>query len=190
MTGRSRLFTVLLAVLILTITFTAAGCVPSRQEHPIGSDVWIWEHKGNADQITLNEKLFAVIQNGAAQISLPPDGRAVTVALDKDGEPATIRATWGITITHEDYSLMSAAFSVYKSYHGQGQTGSGGWVILLLIVVAAGLLLFLYAGRLVNSWKLGGIFGGHDTAKSLLLFKAIGILLMIVGGIVLLVVIF
>ena len=65
-----------------------------------------------------------------------------------------------------------------------------GWVVLMLIVVIAGVLLFLYAGRLVNSWKLGGIFSGHDTAKSLLLFKAIGAVLAVIGLLILLAIIF
>lgn len=200
MTGRSRYLSAMLAVLLIGFALAISGCAngqgaffsrmeDGRLQHMEGSDVWIWDRKGGTAQITLNDKLFAVIQNGMAQFALS-EGRSVDVVTDGNGTPLSVRAAYNTILDHSDYDLMNVAFGVHKKAGGQAQPSSLGWVIFLLIIIIAGVLLFLYAGRLVNSWKLGGIFNGHDTAKSLLLFKAAGALLAIIGFIILLTVIF
>jgi hypothetical protein len=200
MTRRSRLLAAILAVLTILIMVAAAGCASGqnlftrmkdgRLEHTEGANDWIWNDNNGTVQITLNDKLFAVIAGGRAQISLPPDGRSVDVTTGSSGEPISVKAAWGVLLSQSDYALMNEAFNVNKLAGGQGHSGSLGWVIFLLLVIIVGVLLFVYAGRLVNSWKLGGIFSGRDTAKSLLLFKALGILVIVVGVIILLAVIF
>lgn len=199
MTGRSRVLAAMLAALMIMIMAVAAGCASGRNvfkraqdgrlEYTEGSDVWKWDRKGNTAQILLNDKLFAVLQNSVAHVSLP-DGRSLDVTVDGNGAPVSVKAAWGLALSQSDYKLMSTAFFVNNEAGNQGQPSSLGLVILLLIVAVAGVLLFIYAGSLVNSWKLGGIFGGNDTAKSLLIVKASGIFLVAVGVILLLIVIF
>lgn len=199
MTGRSRLLTAILAVLIVVISVAATGCATGpdaltrledgRFKYSDGDSVWILDNRRSPEQILLNDKLYAVLQNGLATITLP-DGRSIDVVMDGNGEPQSIRAHWNTVLEHHDYAQMNMVFSVHKMAGNQNQTGSLGWVIFLLLVIIVGIVLFIYAGQLVNSWKLGGIFNGHDTAKSLLVFKTLGILLMVIGVIILLAVIF
>lgn len=199
MTGRSRLLTAILAVLIVAVSVAAYGCAArpdaftrmddGRLKVVEGSDVWIVDNRASPERITLNDKPFAQISNGIAQIALS-ESRSLDVVLDGNGKPLSIRAAWNTKLEPQDYALMNEAFRVHDDVGTKNQTGSLGWVIFLLLVIIAGVLLFIYAGRLVNSWKLGGIFSGHDTAKSLLIFKALGIFLIAIGVILLLTVIF
>ena len=202
MTGRSRALSAMIAVLILAVTVFASGCTGgisnlSRLDgggykYTEGDSVWTWERSGNAEQLTLNDMLITVIQGGHAQFTLT-SGQKLDVTLDNTGTPATVKMSYGTIVGQNDYTQMNKALSVRDRILqevGGANTGSLGAVVVLLLVIAAGVLLFLYSGRLVNSWKLGGIFSGHDTAKSLLIFKAIGILVAVVGAIILLVVVF
>jgi hypothetical protein len=197
MAKRSRLLTAILAVLVIVVSVAVSGCTQNgltrtkdgKYEYTEGNDVWTWDQKGATAQITLNNKLFAVIQNGVAEVSLQ-DGRSAEVVIDSNKAPQSIKVAWGVLLTQKDYTQMNSAFSVNKSAGGQGPTGSLGGVIFLLILIVAGLLLFFYAGTLVDSWKLGGIFSGKDTAKSLLIVKAIGIFVVVVAAIILLAIIF
>lgn len=192
----------MIAVLMIVVTMVFAGCTvgPSNLSRldnggikiTEGNSIWVWERSGNSERLTLNDMLVAVIQGGHAQFTLS-GGQKLDVTLDNTGMPATIKMSWGTMVSQDDYAQMNKYLSVReyaRQEAGGAQVGSLGWVILLLLVIIAGVLLFLYAGRLVNSWKLGGIFSGHDTAKSLLIFKAIGILVAVVGLIILLAVIF
>jgi hypothetical protein len=189
MTRRSRLAAIL-AVLLLILPFVTAGCTSNPVQYNDGNDVWKWSHRGNASEIILNDKLYAVIQSGIAKVYLP-DGRSLDISLDKNGAPVSItRMSWEVQLSQQDYQQMNTAFYMYRQATAERPQGSLGWVILLLVLILAGVLLFIYAGSLVNSWKLGGIFSGTDTARSLLLFKAIGIVVIVVGAIILLAVIF
>jgi hypothetical protein len=203
MTGRSRFHTAVLAVLILILMASAAGCAVSsafrrtgdgRIEYTVGEgdskEIWTWERTGSTAQITYNSKLFASVQSGLARITLPDGLRSAEVTLDGKGTPVSVKTAWGVALTQADYTLMNTAFYVNNEAGGLGSSSPLGWVIFLIIVIIAGVLLFVYAGSLVNSWKLGGIFGGTDTAKSLLIVKAAGIFVVIVGVLILLVVIF
>ncbi len=188
MIHRSRI-AALLATLALFTVLSAAGCSGVSDKYPQGSDMWTWARKGSAVEIQLNDRLYAVIQSGIAKVYLP-DGRSLDVSLDKNGSPVSItRMAWGVSVSQPDYQQMGIAFSVYKEAVAQHPGGKVGWVIFLLVVILAGVLLFVYAPSLVNSWKLGGIFSGKDTAKSLLLFRAAGIFVIIVGTVILLAVI-
>ena len=199
MTHRSR-FAAILAVLIVAVSFATSACTGGNSifkrtndggyEYTEGTDVWTWDQKGSAAQVMLNGKLFADIQNSVAKVSLP-DGRSLDVLLDSGRSPVGItRMAWDMPVDQMDYKLMNTAFYVNRLATGQNPGSPIGWVIFLLIVILAGVLLFIYAGSLVNSWKLGGIFSGKDTARSLLVFKALGILLIVIGAIILLVVVF
>ena len=196
MTGRSRLFAAVLAMLMIvmmagcTVTDTFKRTQDGRVTYTEGNNTWKWERSGGVTQITLNDKLFAVLQNGQARVTLPDTVRTVEVTLDNAGNPVSVKTAWGVVLTQADYATMNTAFFVNTNAGGQTSSGSVGWVIFLLIVVIAGVLLFVYAGSLVNSWKLGGIFGGNDTAKSLLIVRAIGVAVVVLGVILLLVVIF
>ncbi len=202
MSKRSRALVGVIAVLVLAFAVLATGCTGrlsnlSKLEnggykYTEGDSVWVWEKSGNAEQLTLNDTLITVIQGGHAQFSLT-NGQKLDVTLDNTGTPASVKMSYGTVVSQNDYAQMNKALSIrgrILQEVGGAQTGSLGWVILLLIVIAAGVLLFLYAGRLVNSWKLGGIFSGHDTAKSLLLFKAIGAVIAVIGLLILLTVLF
>jgi hypothetical protein len=190
MTCRSRFAAILLAALIVFISIAASGCTGGPYQITEGSDVWTLAHKGSSTEVMLNSKLYAVMQNGTANVFLP-DGRSLDVSFDNSGSPVSItRMAWEVQLSQQDYAQMNTAFYVFRQSAGQSAQGSLGWVIFLLIVIVAGVLLFIYAGTLVNSWKLGGIFSGNDTARSLLIFKAIGILLIVIGTIILLAVIF
>jgi hypothetical protein len=199
MTRRSRLLATILAVLVVLIAVAASGCAngqnvfkrtqDGRLEYKEGSDVWTWDHKGSSTQITLNDKLFAVLQNRAAQVSLP-NGNAIDVTMDNSGAPTAIKAAWGVVLTQQDYTQMNTAFSIQKMAGVQGPSGSFGWAIFLLLLIVGGVFLFIYAGSLVNSAKVGGIFNGTDTAKTLLIFRAGGIFVVVVSAIILLAVIF
>ncbi len=202
MTRRSRALVVMIAVLVLAVTVFVTGCTGRLSnlskmdnggyKYTEGDSVWVWEKSGSAEQLTLNDALITVIQAGHAQFSLT-NGQKLDVTLDSTGTPATVKMSYGTVISQNDYTQMNKALSIRDRILqevGGTQTGSLGWVVLLLLLIAAGVLLFLYAGRLVNSWKLGGIFSGHDTAKSLLLFKAIGAVIAVIGLLILLTVIF
>lgn len=199
MMGRSRLFAAMLAVLMIILMAFSAGCTVTdafkrtqdgRVEYTEGNNLWKWERSGSTAQITLNDKLFAVVQSGLARVTLPDTVRSVEVTLDSSGTPVSVKTAWGVVLTQEDYATMNTAFFVNTKAGGQSGSGPLGWVIFMLIVIIAGVLLFVYAGSLVNSWKLGGIFGGNDTAKSLLIVKAIGVVVALLGVILLLVIIF
>lgn len=199
MAGRSRLWTVMLAVMILFVAVAAGGCAVGRNpftrmadggmKYTEGDDVWVWDRAGGIVQITLNDKLFAVLQRGSARISLP-DGRTLDVLLDGNGEPMSAKVSWGVALSQQDYTQMNTAFYVNRTAGGQKVDGTAGWVILSLLLIVAGVLIFFYSGSLVNSAKRGGIFSGFDTARSLLIFRAAGILMTVIGLIILLVVIF
>lgn len=201
MTGRSKALTAVFAVLMIVVTVLFSGCSggPSNLSRldnggikiTEGDSVWIWQRSGNTEQLTLNDMLIAVVQGSHVQFTLT-GGQKLDVTLD-NGMPSTVKMSWRTNIGQDEYAQMDKALSVRDlalQEAGGASAGSLGWVILMLIVIIAGVLLFLYAGRLVNSWKLGGIFSSHDTAKSLLIFKAIGVLLVAIGVIILLVVIF
>jgi hypothetical protein len=189
MIHRSRIAAIL-AALILFTALSAAGCADVSNNYPDGSGTWTWARKGSAIEIQLNDKLYAEIQSGLAKVYLP-DGRSLDVSLDKNGSPVSItRLTWEVSVSQQDYQQMSVAFNVYKQAIAQHPGSKVGWVVFLLVVILAGVLLFVYAPSLVNSWKLGGIFSGNDTARSLLLFKAVGILVIVVGAVILLAIIF
>jgi hypothetical protein len=181
----------LLAVLMLFIMLALSGCTSSPYQYNEGSDVWTWSQKGSVSDVLLNGKIYAEFQNNISRIYLP-DGRSLNVTVNKDGTQGVVTMQWSVatTLTAQEYGQVNTAFSVYNAARSQKTGGSVGWVIFLLIVVLAGILLFIYAAPLVNSWKLGGIFSGNDTAKSLLIFKTLGILLIVVGAVILLAVIF
>lgn len=189
MIHRSRIAAILAALILLT-ALSSAGCAGVSNDYRQGSDTWTWARKGNAVEIQLNGRLYTVIQSGIAKVYLP-DGRSLDVSLDREGSPVSVtRLAWEVSLTQQDYQQMSTAFNVYKEAVAQQPAGKVGWVVFLLVVILAGVLLFVYAGSLVNSWKLGGIFSGTDTARTLLLFKAVGILVIVVGAVILLAVLF
>lgn len=202
MTGRSRALFVWIAVLLMVVTLAVSGCTGglsnlSRMEnggykYTEGGNIWTWERSGNAEQLSLNDMMITVIQGGHAQFTLT-NGQKLDVTMDNTGTPATIKMSYGTVVSQDDYTQMNKVLSVRERILqevGGAQTGSVGLAIVLVLVIILGVLLFLYAGRLVSSWKLGGIFSGHDTAKSLLLFKAIGIVVAMIGLVIFLVVVF
>lgn len=189
MKHRNRILPILLAALFVFSLAALSGCAQPLNHKEIGNHQWKWVNHSNSLEITYDDAPFATIKNNIAQVTLP-NSKVLTVTLDNSGNPVSVKLNWGVELSAEDYSLMNTAFTVSLTADTTGAPSSVGWAIFLLIVVIMGLLLFLYAGRLVNSWKLGGIFSGNDTAKSLLIVKALGIVIMALGTVILLFVIF
>jgi hypothetical protein len=191
MTGRSKLFAALLAILMGLLIFSMAGCAnfpgqgltrtkDGRLEYPDGSNTWSWEKKSSIAQILLNGKQFAVVEKGQATISLP-DGRVVDVMLDNKSVPLSLKVSWGTVIAQADYDLMNTAFKVHTLAGGVPVSSPWGWVLVQLVLVVVGVLVAIYAGSIVDSGKTGGIFSSFNTAKALLIIRAIGVLIAIVS---------
>lgn len=192
MTSRTRTFAALAALIVL-LTVVAAGCTnlqgftrtaDGKLSYPQGDSTWSWEKKGGAVLVGLNGKPFATLEHGVAAITLS-DGRTFDVVLTKSGAPATVRVPWGTTLAQTDYDLMTTAFKVNTLAGGIPTGAPWAGIVILVLLLVAGVLLAMFAGRVVDSAKGGGIFGGNDTAKSLLIFRAAGIIVALVSLIVL-----
>ena len=198
MTGR-RLLAAVLAALWLGILLAASGCTAGPDslkrtkdggwQYTEGSDVWAWSKTGGKAQLMLNGKTYAVIGGGQALISLT-DGRAIDVTLDRNSNPVSIKTAWGTQLNQSDYTSMNTAFKVNQMAGGVQVGGPWGWIIVTLLIILLGLLAQFKAGTIVDWAKGVGIFSSFDTAKSLLIVRAVSVLVVIVGFIGLLVAIF
>ncbi len=182
MTARKKAFAALAALIVL-LSVIMAGCTnlqgftrtaDGKLSYPEGDNTWSWKKNGGAVHIELNGKPFATLERGVADITLP-DNRKLAVTLNKAGAPATVQVPWDTELRQADYDLVSSAFNVNTQAGGIPTGVSWGWVLVLALLLVAGVLLSLFAGRVVESAKGGGIFSGTDTAKSLLIFRAGGV---------------
>ena len=192
MTSRARIFAAL-AALILLVSILAAGCTnmqgftrtaDGKLSLPQGDNTWTWEKNGGTVLIELNGKPFATLDRGVAKVTLT-DSRTFDVELAKGAEPAAVRVPWGTAVSQSDYDTMAMAFKVNTMAGGIPSDTPWGWILILALVLVAGVLLTLFAGRVVDSAKVGGIFSGTDTAKSLLVFRAAGIVVALLALVIL-----
>lgn len=192
MTSRTRIFAAL-AALILLVSILAAGCTnlqgftrtaDGKLSYPQGDNTWTWEKKGATVLIGLNGKSFATLDHDVARVVLP-DSRSFDVVMTKNGDPSMVRLPWGTTLTQTDYDTLTMAFKVNTLAGGIPTDTPWGWILILVLILVAGVLLTLFAGRVVDSAKVGGIFSGTDTAKSLLIFRAAGIIVALLALVIL-----
>ena len=199
MTGR-RLLAAVLAALWLGILLAASGCTAGpdalkrtkdgwQYTDATSGEQWALSKVGGKAQLDLNGKTFAVITG--SQVLFPfADGRSIDATIDRNNNPVSIKVAWGTQLTQADYTNMNKAFVALQKGSNVPVDTSWGWIVVTLLIILLGLLAQFKAGTIVDWAKGVGIFSSFDTAKSLLIVRAVSVLIVIAAFIGLLVAIF
>jgi len=151
----------------------------------ISGDTWKREIAGRTATIYRGSEQIATVSGG--RLEMPLEGGAVmTVYTDKTGAPATVSLPFGTAVTPEMYDTAETACEVQRlALVVMGNPA--GTIIFMLLFLAAGILLLVFAGKLAKLLAKNADPADKRMRNALLIAGGV---LTLVGVILLLVLIF
>ena len=147
--------------------------------------VWNYSVKGARQILSLDGIEMVVIERNLAHVQA--GDKEFAVQLDNNNRPSAVTVPWGVEIGASEYTLAAHALEFCRLGAEVHSGTPWGAIIIMIIFAAGGVLLVIYAHKLV---KPGDFDPSGRRDNRLLTLRIVGCVLAIVSILVLLIVIF